>query len=564
MEYRPIRIVDVIKGINRDYFLPDIQREFVWENSKIEKLFDSIMSDYPIGSFLFWKVLSENKNDWDIYEFIKNYDKEDPHNETAEARGDRDIFLVLDGQQRITSLFIGLLGTYRYFYYRWRKTSLYLNLLKEPLPDEENPEDPVYQFKFMETSPTNNEKEFWYKVGRILDFDESEKAKNDAKSELAYLPEELRTVANTNIGKLHNKIFTTTVINYYEEKTQDYDKVLNIFVRANSEGKPLEYSDLLLSTATAKWESLNAREEINKFTDEVNKIGNGFSFGKDFVLKGSLFLTEDLPIQYKVKNFTKPNLKKIETNWENICDYLRTTIRLISRFGFANKNLTAPIAILPIAYYLFKKSNKNFDKSSSMQDSIIQKDIIKWLIFALLKNAFGSSTDTKLKNTRDAINELTSFDSFPIKELNDKLGISTQFSDAEIEWLLSIKYQTRYSFLALSLLYPSRNCRDTIIHEDHIFPQTDFSKNKLKRRGYTEEKIDFYQNNFNNIINLQLLSDTENLSKNSTPFDNWILTRDNEFKETHKIPLLEDYSMDNFEKFIFERKEIIKKFFKAL
>ena len=81
MEYRPVRIVDVIRDINRIYFLPDIQREFVWENEKVERLFDSIMGDFPIGSFLFRKVLSENKNDWNTYEFIKNFDKEAPHNE---------------------------------------------------------------------------------------------------------------------------------------------------------------------------------------------------------------------------------------------------------------------------------------------------------------------------------------------------------------------------------------------------------------------------------------------------------------------------------------------------
>ena len=75
MDYRSVRISDIIRDINREYYLPDIQREFVWVPEMVEKLFDSIMSDYPIGSFLFWKVFSEHKNDWNSYEFIKNYDK---------------------------------------------------------------------------------------------------------------------------------------------------------------------------------------------------------------------------------------------------------------------------------------------------------------------------------------------------------------------------------------------------------------------------------------------------------------------------------------------------------
>ena len=122
--------------------------------------------------------------------------------------------------------------------------------------------------------------------------------------------------------------------NYYQEKSQDYDKVLQVFVRANSAGQPLEYSDLLLATATAKWETLDARSEIHDFTDSLNEIGNGYGFGKDFVLKACLYLTENLPIQYKVKNFTQTNLRTIEDNWEKIKESLATTVRLISRFGF--------------------------------------------------------------------------------------------------------------------------------------------------------------------------------------------------------------------------------------
>ena len=130
MEYRPVRIIDIIRGINKDYYLPAIQREFVWELARIEKLFDSIMGDFPIGSLLFWKVKEENKNDWAVYEFIRSFDQENPHNKLADLRGiNRDIYLVLDGQQRLTSLYLGLKGSYRYFRYKWRDTKLYLNIL---------------------------------------------------------------------------------------------------------------------------------------------------------------------------------------------------------------------------------------------------------------------------------------------------------------------------------------------------------------------------------------------------------------------------------------------------
>ena len=52
MEYTPVRVNDVVSKLNRDLYLPAIQRELVWGTDRIERLFDSIMGDFPIGSFL--------------------------------------------------------------------------------------------------------------------------------------------------------------------------------------------------------------------------------------------------------------------------------------------------------------------------------------------------------------------------------------------------------------------------------------------------------------------------------------------------------------------------------
>ena len=182
MEYRAVPISHVIGDVNRLYFLPAIQREFVWDLEQIEKLFDSIMGDFPIGSFLFWKVEQEHKGDWAVYEFITKFDEDHPHNPPANLNGvNRDIHLVLDGQQRLTALYIGLKGTYRYHYYHWRNTQLYLNQLKSQTPNEEDPEEPVYQFKFRENAvPTDPTRELWYSVGQILNFQDAEDAKKDA------------------------------------------------------------------------------------------------------------------------------------------------------------------------------------------------------------------------------------------------------------------------------------------------------------------------------------------------------------------------------------------------
>src|SRR5579862_8194647 len=454
MEYTSIGVSEIIRRVNDDIYLPAIQREFVWGTAKIERLFDSIMADFPIGSFLFWNLEQENKYQWPVYEFIRDFDAEHPHNALANMAGiNKDISLVLDGQQRIASFFVGLRGSHRHFYYRWRKTHLFLNLVKAPVPNDESPEELTYGFAFRENAePSGEEPQLWYPVGRILDFEDAEDAKSDMKPVIARLAEHEQVIASKLLGRLHNRTHTTPIGNYYKERSQDYEKVLQIFVRANSGGQTLEYSDLLLATATAQWGTLDARSEIHDFTDSLNRIGTGYDFGKDFVLKGCLYLTESLPVQYKVKNFTKSNLLKIEANWERIKEALATSVRLIYRFGFNSKNVVAPLALLPIALYLLKRGDHAFDTSSKMEDAEAQIAIRQWFVFSTLKNAFGGSSDTTLNRLRALLGNAHAGSRFPADDLYKALAIQPSFNEAEIERIMTFAYRGRYTNLVLSLL----------------------------------------------------------------------------------------------------------------
>ncbi|HEY0545482.1 MAG TPA: DUF262 domain-containing protein [Pyrinomonadaceae bacterium] len=571
MSYTPKTISDVVLDyINKTTFLPAIQREFVWEPEGIEKLFDSLMENYPISSFLFWKIREENKKLWTAYNFISDFDKEKPHNSEANLAGiNRDIYLVLDGQQRLTSLYIGLKGSYRFFYYNWKETRLYLNLFKEPIRSE-NPEELTYQFSFRENdkpNPKDQRPQYWYLVGNILDFDSTKKAREDIKFKLKGITDEsLKENALSLVEELHSRLFTEKLINFYEERSDDYDKVVEIFIRANTGGKKLEYSDILLSIATAKWRNpnVNARDEIHNFTDDINSIGAGYTFGKDFVLKGCLYLTDDLPIQYKVKNFNKPNLEKIEDNWEMIKSNIETTVKLISRFGFNDKNLVSTNALLPISLYLTKLGKKNFFESTEQSDVANKLIIQKWLAIALLKNAFGGSSDTTLKNLQDVLNEQTDLSVFPYEAINKKLNIEPSFTDTEIENFLTTNYSTKYSYLILSLLYPDRDWVDNAYHEDHIFPKSEFTIRTLTKRGYDSGTVAEYMKHYNTIANLQLLTEYENSEKNAKPFDEWLPKRDSNFMNRHSIPSISDYKFDNFIEFIEKRREIIKAKLKSI
>src|SRR5271166_2710294 len=121
MSYRSETIALAVGRMNRQYFLPAIQREFVWKPEQIVQLFDSIMRGYPISSFLFWELKPENRDKWQVYEFLEKAHHGGTHNQLASTDGVTSLSLVLDGQQRLTSLMIGLRGTYtaKKKYKRW-------------------------------------------------------------------------------------------------------------------------------------------------------------------------------------------------------------------------------------------------------------------------------------------------------------------------------------------------------------------------------------------------------------------------------------------------------------
>lgn len=114
---KPITIKEAIdKIVAREYLIPAIQRKFVWSSYQIEVLFDSIMRGYPINSFMFWEINTDDlKNTFKFYQFLTEYRqffKED--NIDIDTKGNKDFYAIIDGQQRLTSLYIGLKGSYAY------------------------------------------------------------------------------------------------------------------------------------------------------------------------------------------------------------------------------------------------------------------------------------------------------------------------------------------------------------------------------------------------------------------------------------------------------------------
>jgi uncharacterized protein with ParB-like and HNH nuclease domain len=570
-----LKIVDVVKDVHKGkYLLPAIQREFVWDTYQIERLFDSLMRDYPISSFLFWKVEKEKVNDYEFYEFLRNYHERDNiHNPKADVTGEEEITAVLDGQQRLTSIYIALKGTYAYKLPRKRwdndqaypKRKLYLNLVRgaEDLDFE-------YVFVFLtENEIENNEENYWFPVGKILDLKEPGDV-SEYLTEYVFddYSKDARKFANKTLFKLHNIIHEKGSISYYQEKSQKLDKVLNIFIRINSGGTILSYSDLLLSIATAQWETKDAREEIISFVDQINGIGDGFNFNKDFVLKACLVLSDFKDIAFKVDNFNKANMLKIENNWEQITKSIRIAVGLVSSFGYSRETLTSNNALIPIAYFLNKIGAEDSYISSS-QNLAEKAKIKKWLVLTLIKRAFSGQPDNVLRPIRKILQE--NENSFPTEKIVDNFkgtNKSLIFSDEDIENLLYYKYGQGFTFSVLSLLYPSLDFRN-LFHVDHIFPKSQFTKSKLRKRGIEESKIETYQYCFNYLGNLQLLEATPNIEKLDKDFDIWFTEtykseqEKKDYIAKHLIPDT-DWVFNNFIDFFAKREELMRYKFKKI
>jgi uncharacterized protein with ParB-like and HNH nuclease domain len=568
----PLTIAEVIQDIaNNRYILPSIQREYVWGTEQIERLFDSIMQDYPIGGFLFWELSNGQNNLYDFYSFLQNYhEKKCTHNPKIDLKGNENAVAVLDGQQRLTSLYIGLKGSYAYKMPRkqWKnddafpKRKLYLNLIEQKQESSN-----LYDFRFLTDEEIKNDAEhYWFQVGDILNMSELGDVMNYLMQNIAYssYSKDQALFANATLSQLFKVIHTLPSISYYKVKSKELDKVLNIFIRVNSGGTVLSYSDLLLSIATAQWENLDAREEITDCVDTINAIGGGFSVNKDFVLKSALVLSDFRDIAFKVDNFNKPNMLKIENNWQTIKKALYQAFELVASFGFNNESLKSNNAVIPIAYYLKTIGMpSNFCESSYTVSN--RGKIKKWLIMSLLKRAFSGTPDNVLRPLRDIIAENGSND-FPLVAIIDKLKGTNKtivFTDDDIEYLLDRQYGKPETFTILMLLYPSLDYNNKF-HIDHMYPKSKFKKKLLMKNGVSEDKIEYCLNHYNDLSNLQLLAAIPNIEKQNQDFDKWFAETcitDNDkiqYRTIHYLPDME-YTYNNFDIVLSERRKMLKR-----
>jgi uncharacterized protein with ParB-like and HNH nuclease domain len=569
MEYKDWTISECIKKVNDSLFLPDIQRPYVWVEDDIYLLFDSICRDYPINTVLFWFL---ERNTIETKGFIKRikfisqrFDENSP--DTGPLTKD-NYFLAIDGQQRITSLYLTLRGTYKIKQGRTLVNSdLYFNFLSGV---EENENEMLYEFQFfpqtngdvwIETIEDKKKvkpayQKNWIKVKYIASLDKlhevQSKIKEKIKSDILI---DITDSANGNIFKLWSKLNYDKLITYYEEKTQDYDKVLDIFIRTNSGGQKLSYSDLLFSYIKLHWNE--ARDKFIELLKELNE-GTKYKYSHDVILKTILFFhaNDQDGLKYRTSNFTLPILSSTKSEWDlKIVKAIKLTKDLLSsRFMLTHdKLITSYNAIIPIAYFIFKYDIKGIGEEPNKISAQLQAQIREWLLTSMLTGVFGGQSDGILYKAKKAIEESSNTDYFPRKELFEKFNEAKPALTLEItrELISKFSYNSAESYLVLSLLYNhsvnfSPLTSDNLPQQDHIVSQSELKKAKISK-----EKI-------NSIFNIRYVTASDNRIKSDESFIDWNKRLGNTVLDNHFIPH-GNWDATNFDEFLAKREDLFLK-----
>ncbi|WP_102026203.1 GmrSD restriction endonuclease domain-containing protein [Salirhabdus sp. Marseille-P4669] len=543
------RMVGYLNNEEKDggFWLPNIQRPFVWKEEQTERLFDSILREYPISTLLVWKTKSSIKR----REFIQNYKKKQKLSDFYVLEDSRIKMLVLDGQQRLQSLFIGLKGSYE-------GKELYLDILSGDLTQ---PDDIRYRFKFMEKDKV---KFPWIKFKDIVfsneEYDEiSERLIDNSNMDLT---REQEKRIRRNVSKII-RIFTSEETLVYQEldsvdnqEAYTEDDVVEIFIRANSGGTVLGKSDLLFSLLSASWSESD--EKMEELLEDLNNTG--YKFNRDFVLKTCLALL-DKGAAYNVSKFRDETTREdISNKWDDIANAIKDVKDFLygKTYLRSDKALTSYLGLIPVIYFRYHFKNKWANV----------KMLDEYILRTLLTGAFSGSPDTVIDRCIDTVRKAQDF---KVDELFDAIRRSGRNLQIDDDTILDLSYGSKNIHLIFNLWYKDFSYHPAFVNNqpqvDHIFPQSALKTVKKVNPETGRKVLKYKSEDRDQIANCMLLTQQENGSggKSDTLPENWFQGKTDGYLEMHLIPKDKNlWKIENYEQFLAERKKLILDKFKDL
>jgi hypothetical protein len=503
-----LSIVGLLNEIaNDEIVLPAIQRDFVWDEEQTEKLLDSILRGYPVGLVLLW----ETYEDLQYRTFLRDFRPGQLYAYRDNSRR-RRVKLVLDGQQRLQSLYIALFGT------REGKR-LYLDVLSGESSDDVAEER--YHFYFL----TSEEAEEWNDASLQEAEDEERdlaaipwlapvgdlfrlgaKEKKDFVRDLTAklrLPDDMSLRVDVNLA-IFDEVLTkdedilrvSTIDSGLPAESPNRKTeadVLEVFVRINREGTPLSRSDLIFSMLKLNWKE--SAEALPEFVASINE-GNSLAIDADFVIR-SLFVVSDLGSRLDLNLLRKrSNVQALQSNFSECREAIRSVVDfVVSEARCQSSSLLGGVnTLVPFVYYTFRAKRHEIPNS--------QVDNVRTALYLF---AFARPF------SRYADSRIGAFVRNELKALFDQGDHNFSVSDA-IYWVRYwegieslAQLAQRNESLALHLVQGLTGAKFqyhlNAPEIDHIFPRA-----QLRRREYSEDQI-------NNFANFWILAKGKNRNK---------------------------------------------------
>lgn len=488
-------IAEIEKG---KIVLPAMQRPFVWQEERIFRLIDSLLREFPLGAVLMWKTSTVQR----FRRFQKDVDPrvDQVFSYESDASGDR--YLVLDGQQRLTSFLISLRGTYN-------GRRLFLNALSGSSEDKD-PGDTYFDSRFCTDAEakgfndaTTGERVFYAPFRTLTDiepanapriaFQKAQELKLSDKQSDRLMQTYLQCASAVRSDKALQVLHPIN-----EDVTAQQTpikEILEIFVRVNSGGLILNKSDLLISLLDMEWQDIQPK--LQEIVRDIN-LRRPFSFTRDDILKSLLLavgsdtrfdrLVSDQEHVEQLAQQMPAHLPTIHMAWRALTTLLMDTCRITSeRFFRGGHN-----SLLPFVMWLFTNPTPTPSQKKALCAAIYLA--IMSGVFAGAEARMGTFTRQEAMQPGD----------FPIAKLAQRAR--SHYGLSSFEDLLH-----RHLDLALNIAHGGitldGNPED--LQRDHIFP-----KATLLRQGKTENEANHY-------ANFHFLRAKDNLNKSDTPPHLW-------------------------------------------
>jgi uncharacterized protein with ParB-like and HNH nuclease domain len=532
---------------NGKYVMPAFQRQFVWSMEQVEKLWDSILLDYPISTFLFWHVDNSNiTGDTYFCEFLHevtfnnrkesdsvNYDLTNINIKTTDTS-------ILDGQQRLTSLFISL---YAETYIRpkhARKNNgdriiakLLIELNKNKITtDEEEYNSMKYDINFHTGKPSPTH----FDIKNILHekYQDEQTRESSIEESIVNVPADSKDYARNILRTLYKKIFVEKLIRYTKIFDMKQDDALEMFVRFNSGGKVLKKAEITMSILEAYWPS--AKTEFGRLL-----VDSYVGFGNDFIIRTALMLYGDVVksnINKQIAGELKNNwndFKKALTNLENLLKEMKIDI---SRFS-SSWNV-----LLPVVYFIYYKPE--------YQKNI--KAVRAYLLRSIFFTYFQSGTTGKLQQMKSHINE----NEYEITvDMLDRIN-ELRVTDGKIDDILNSEKGSRVAGEVLYYLSLDWSNTTYKYEQDHLHPESKFNNKPI---SVTMVDWNNWRSNRNRLPNLHLLEGRSNGSKSDMRLTDYYNDMNDmqkaEFYKNSIIPNEVSLEIEEFGKFYEARKKLL-------